>query len=199
MIHKNIIRRQLILQRKQLAQSLRLQKSQLIVHHVLRSSIFQAAHAIACYLPFQGEVETQQIMAYCWEHAKACYLPAVQADHSMYFLPYDYATPLEINGYGIKQPAVQVEQIKPVEQLDLILMPTVAFDELGNRLGSGAGYYDRMLAFKHQQKQVKPLLLGMAYDFQRVEQLARDPWDVTLDGVITESGLRLFCTEETSK
>lgn len=189
---KSRIRRQLILQRKQLSPRTRLQKSQLITIHLLASSIWQEAHSLGCYLTHRAEVDTSLLIKHCWQQHKHCFLPATQAAKIMYFLPYTQTTSLEQNDYGISQPIWQAELSKPVEQLDLILMPIVAFDKSGTRLGSGAGYYDRILAFKQQQLLTKPLLLGLAYDFQQVPSLTKEPWDIGLDGIITESGLRLF-------
>jgi 5-formyltetrahydrofolate cyclo-ligase len=73
--------------------------------------------------------------------------------------------------------------------LDVILMPLVAFDGQGNRLGMGAGYYDRTLAFlRHRRHWRKPRIIGLAYEFQRMPALPAEPWDVPLDGIITEAG-----------
>jgi 5-formyltetrahydrofolate cyclo-ligase len=79
------------------------------------------------------------------------------------------------------------------QELDLILMPLVGFDDRGNRLGMGGGFYDRSLEFlRHRQHWRKPHLLGIAYDFQRVNGLTADPWDVPLQGVITDQAVYLY-------
>ena len=65
-------------------------------------------------------------------------------------------------------------------------MPLLGFDLKGNRLGMGGGYYDRCLAFK-KSKVKKPILLGFAYDFQQVDLLSAEPWDIGLDAIATES------------
>ncbi|MFZ2507973.1 MAG: 5-formyltetrahydrofolate cyclo-ligase, partial [Steroidobacteraceae bacterium] len=70
---------------------------------------------------------------------------------------------------------------------DLVLVPLVGFDDDGNRLGMGAGFYDRHFAFlRHRQAWRRPLLLGLAFEIQRLERLAVKPHDVALWGIVTE-------------
>lgn len=77
----------------------------------------------------------------------------------------------------------------PVRRLDVILLPLVAVDARGWRLGSGAGFYDRSLAhLRYGRRWRRPRLIGVAYEFQRVAQLEPQPWDVPLDAVVTERG-----------
>ncbi len=74
--------------------------------------------------------------------------------------------------------------------LDLVLVPLVGFDDRGNRLGMGAGFYDRHFAFlRHRGAWRRPLLVGLAFEVQRVERLAADPHDVPLWGIVTERGI----------
>jgi 5-formyltetrahydrofolate cyclo-ligase len=90
------------------------------------------------------------------------------------------------NRYGILEPAAGAPFVAPLA-LDLLLMPLVAFDEGGARLGMGAGFYDRYLSRIPQR--LRPLLVGVAHEVQRSPQeLPAAPWDVPLDGVITETG-----------
>ena len=72
-------------------------------------------------------------------------------------------------------------------QLDVVIAPLVAFDESLNRLGMGGGYYDRTFAFRKRARVLRrPVLIGVAYSFQRVDRLQPENWDVPLDVVITE-------------
>ena len=75
----------------------------------------------------------------------------------------------------------------------MIFLPVVAFDINGNRLGRGAGYYDRTLAFVNEQIEqgthIKPCLIGLAYEFQKIEQIITDKWDVALDIIVTENNI----------
>jgi len=80
----------------------------------------------------------------------------------------------------------------PLAALDIALVPLVAFDDYGRRLGMGGGYYDRTFAYlRHREHWRRPKLIGVAFEFQRVAELPAQPWDVPLDGIITEKGLLL--------
>jgi 5-formyltetrahydrofolate cyclo-ligase len=74
--------------------------------------------------------------------------------------------------------------------LDLVLVPLVGFDPRGHRLGMGAGLYDRHFAFlRHRRTWRRPLLVGVAFEAQKVERLTEAEYDVQLDGVVTECGV----------
>lgn len=77
--------------------------------------------------------------------------------------------------------------------LNVVFMPLVAFDDNGNRLGSGAGFYDRALAFRRLRRHWRgPLLIGLAFSAQQVESITATAQDIPLDAVITERGWRFF-------
>jgi 5-formyltetrahydrofolate cyclo-ligase len=96
---------------------------------------------------------------------------------------------LDRNFFGIEEPG-EGEVALP-QDLDLVLLPLVAWDEYGRRLGMGAGYYDR--ALEPVADRSHPLRVGIAYEVQKVLQLPADPWDVRLHQLITENG-RFTCT-----
>ncbi len=193
---KNLIRQQIIQQRKQLDFTFQSQKSVQIAEHLLRHVLWQNAQHIACYLAYKGEVDTAPIIQAIWRQNKTCYLPTLTesfADYTMEFSLYQASTALEKNRYGILQPAYKSENNRiAVENIDLILVPLVAYDARGNRLGMGAGFYDRALNFKQIVRVTKPLIIGLAYSLQQVEQIPIETWDVGLDGVVTENGVSLF-------
>jgi len=96
--------------------------------------------------------------------------------------------PLVRNFFGIEEPGGG--DVVPPRDLDLVLLPLVAWDERGHRLGMGAGYYDRALAPVAACS--RPLRVGVAYGLQQADRLPADPWDVRLHEVITENG-RVGC------
>jgi 5-formyltetrahydrofolate cyclo-ligase len=150
---------------------------------------FNDASHIACYWPVNGEMDCQPIMQHVWRSGKTCYLPVLDTDsgNSLWFAPYHENTPMLENRFGIPEPEHAIEHRTPAAQLDLVLLPVVAFDARGNRLGMGAGYYDRTLAFRKQaDAPARPFLIGLAHDFQRVAALENNDWDVPLDGIVTE-------------
>ncbi|NOY63027.1 MAG: 5-formyltetrahydrofolate cyclo-ligase [Gammaproteobacteria bacterium] len=166
-----------------------------VVNTLLRSNLFQRSRRIAFYLPNDGEVALLPLLEIAWARKKFCALPAVVHPHfkCMKFLHYRGKETLRSNRYGIPESVVSSRNIVSVQSLDLVLMPLVAFDLDGNRLGMGGGYYDRALHFlAHRSHWKKPFLLGIAYDFQETAHLQRAPWDIPLNGCATESNLHIF-------
>lgn len=92
------------------------------------------------------------------------------------------------NRFGIPEPLVDAAQLVGAETLDVILLPLVAFDRAGGRLGSGAGFYDRALAFR-QARTAPPLLIGVGFHCQEVGAIPMAPWDVPLDLIATDREL----------
>ena len=91
----------------------------------------------------------------------------------------------QFNQWGIREPE-KTGQILPANAFRVILLPLVAFDRSGTRLGMGAGFYDRALASLSYQSSTRPYLLGLAHHFQEVNSLVRAPWDVPLDAILTD-------------
>ncbi|OAI49147.1 hypothetical protein AYO45_03320 [Gammaproteobacteria bacterium SCGC AG-212-F23] len=150
--------------------------------------IFQKSQSIACYLPREEEFNSMPMIQAIWRSGKKCYLPVLLPDRSLVFASYKINDALVPNRYNILEPE-NTERI-PAQQLDLVLMPLVAFDENGGRLGMGGGYYDRTFAFTKKAVSTKPFLMGVAYALQQVDMLPQDEWDVVLDGIITELDCR---------
>jgi 5-formyltetrahydrofolate cyclo-ligase len=89
------------------------------------------------------------------------------------------------------EPAVARKLMRLPQQLDAVIVPLLGFDNNGNRLGMGGGYYDRSFAFRKQRRAWRrPLLIGVAYSFQQVDAIQTEPWDIPLDAVITEQEFR---------
>jgi 5-formyltetrahydrofolate cyclo-ligase len=119
-------------------------------------------------------------------------LPALH-NRALWFLPYGRDTRLAPNRFGIPEPDVAAHTRCRARDLDLVLMPLVAYDDAGNRLGMGGGFYDRTFSYlKYRSFWRKPLLIGVAYELQRLESLPARPWDVPLNGVATEKRLYRF-------
>ncbi len=92
------------------------------------------------------------------------------------------------NIYGIREPKLIPANRRAAWALDLVLLPLVAFDALGNRMGMGGGYYDRTFSFKSLRKGMTgPNLIGLAHEIQRVEKLPIESWDIPLTSIVTDS------------
>lgn len=186
---KTELRKQLRAKRAQLSQDAQRRAARGAMVHVISTRLFRASRRIACYLPTDGEIDPSRIIERVWRAGKTAYLPVLsRLPHDrLWFAPAAPGMELVPNRYGILEPRVPARELVRAEQLDLILLPLVAFDADGNRLGRGVGFYDKSLAFLRGRRFLrKPHLLGLAHDFQRVPSLPTDPWDVPLDGIVTE-------------
>ena len=95
-------------------------------------------------------------------------------------------TELTLNRFGIWQPLSG--RSLDVCELDVVVTPLVAFDQNGNRIGMGGGYFDRTFAFlRHRDNWLRPKLIGVAFECQQVEEISPNPWDIRLFRIFTES------------
>ncbi len=143
---------------------------------------------IALYLSVDGELDTQPLIEWLWQQGKNVFLPVIHpfSKGQLLFLHYRPDSPMIVNRYGILEPKLIKNDICPVKHLDLICTPLVAFDNQGQRLGMGGGYYDRTLApWFHQRSGPKPV--GIAHHCQWVESLPSEAWDVPLPKIVTPS------------
>lgn len=184
------IRQRICAQRKNLSPTRRQEASLQIAQQLQEITIFQEADHIAAYLPIHGECDPTALIIAAWQHHKSCYLPCVLNGKHLHleFRYYTLKTRLSANRYHILEP--KTAPLVSLQTLDVVLVPLVAFDSDCHRIGMGGGFYDRtfsgkIAAAKHKKKQW-PYLIGLAYEFQRVEDIIPQPWDVDLDIVITE-------------
>lgn len=188
------IRRQLLQQRNAVNNNQLSVYSKDLAKQLSKHSIFKTARNIASYLPFGKEIPTDAIHATFKKYNKRLFAPKIIKGSlkKMLFCKINQHTHYQRNCFGIKEP-VHTNNMKHAQQMDLILLPLVAFDKKGNRLGMGGGYYDRALNFRSNRTiWRKPLLLGLAYDFQQVTTIPKQPWDIPLDGIVTPTQLLLF-------
>ena len=166
--------------------------SRALSKNIIRSKLFRNSQHIALYLSNDGEVDLSMVIEKTWKLNKTCYLPILSPifHNRLWFVPFTQDSPMAFNRFGIPEPDVNWDQVKPAYALDLIFMPLVAFDDDGNRLGMGGGFYDRTLAYLTKRNTwLKPHLVGTAFEFQRYDQLPHESWDVPMNGFVTEKEL----------
>ena len=141
------------------------------------------AQHIALYVSFDGEISTEKLIKTLWAQGKQVYLPVLHPfnPNHLLFLRYLPDTPMLKNKFGIWEPKLNVQSVLPLEELDILFTPLVAFDKQGNRLGMGGGFYDRTL--QHWQKS-SFIPVGLAHQCQQVEQLPTEAWDVPLHQIL---------------
>ncbi len=188
---RSLLRAQLRAQRSALSADERASASRQFARILRRSHLLRPGKHVAVYVAHDSEADPRIIVQLARRNRCELYLPAI-ADYRgrrMQFRRYTSAASLRPNRYGIPEPQRAAPRIA-VRHLDLVLVPLVAVDARGTRMGTGAGFYDRCLQhLRAGRRWRRPRLLGLGYEFQRVEQLAARAWDVPLDALITEKGL----------
>lgn len=156
------------------------------VKHLIKLPLFNQSKRIACYLSIKDEFDASLIIKTIWQAHKECYLPALtEKENRLMFVRYHEGDALCPNRYSILEPA-NLSQVVTPENLDIVITPLVAFDSQGHRLGVGGGYYDRTFSFLQLSAHKKPFFMGLAYAEQQADLLPSDPWDIALNGAITE-------------
>ena len=155
--------------------------------HVLASEVWDTATSIGLYVAVRQETGTSLLLEEAWKAGKTVYLPHVSpfTPGIMNLVPCDSGQELVKNRFGIPEP---VPPVRPVPQgdsgcPDIIIVPGLAFDTEGHRLGSGGGYYDRLFARKSMQDAIR---IGFAYACQIVGSIPAEVWDAPMHAIVTE-------------
>lgn len=191
-VHSNLGRQQIramFRQKRRLLSTLQQQQAaQQVLTTVIQSTQLKKAQTVACYLANDGEVNPQAIIEYCWQHNKTLLLPVLHpfSQGHLLFVEYQIDSKMQMNRFGIPEPAITTQKLCPLNQIDLIFTPLVAFDSSGNRLGMGGGFYDRTLAPIKRDK-LPTRLVGLAHNCQQAQSLTSDSWDIPLNGIATPS------------
>ncbi len=181
-INKKQLRQQIRSLRQQLSNEQCLKAGQQLAQQFKQQFVDQDFQKIATYLQNDNELDTSVLIEHFFQSNTQVYLPKIYEDGSnqMQFLHYCPHSKLQNNRFGIPEPITD-DDIE-LQNIDLLLMPLTVFDLSGNRIGMGGGYYDRALS-KLSDK--KPLLVGIAYDFQQVEECTVESFDQPLQMILT--------------
>lgn len=182
--NKKEIRAALLLKRKALSpQECRL-KSREITKRFVASPDFISARTVHFYLAAAAEVQTEEMIREALRKKKRVVVPVVQPAAKSLFLSelvdFDLSR-LQPGPYGIFEPRPEDRKTVDPKEVDLWIVPGVAFDAVGNRLGFGGGYYDRLLSGARGRK------IGVAFEFQVVDRLPIEETDHPVDQIITET------------
>lgn len=151
--------------------------SEKILKQLEETELFRQASCIALYYSIPGEVQTAAFLEK-WFDRKQLLLPLV-VGNDLRLLPYKGCDTLTQGAFGIPEPT-DIETAIPESNVDLIIVPGVAFDRQLNRMGRGKGYYDRLLSTLQAPK------IGICFDFQLQETIPVEPFDKKMDMIITE-------------
>lgn len=191
---KTHIRRELRSKRSGLPSTLRFEHDHAIGQHFYQLVKTHNAHSIACFWPFDGEPDITPVYQQLISDGCTLALPVISrdGDHSMRFHSWSESTEMGKNRYGIPEPIASAPI--SISRIDMLVMPLVGYDHLGNRLGMGAGYYDRYL--EPVRTLATPLRVGIAYSIQKTGPIITNPWDISLHGIVNERGWFTFVGEE---
>jgi 5-formyltetrahydrofolate cyclo-ligase len=181
---RQALRREKIAARQRMPESVHRDASSAICHHLADFLLARPPGVIAFCAPMRGEADCrpliERLLAAGWQAA----MPVVRALHApMEFFAWWPQAPMDFDPYGIPVPATH-----RCRAPDVLLLPLVAFDAAGYRLGYGGGYFDRTLA----AMQPRPLTIGVGFDLGAVADLHPQPHDIPLELIVTESGIRSF-------
>ena len=182
---KKSLRNQALVQRDRAAEAAGPKAALLIARRCLGDFVFMKGAIIAGYAAVRGEVDPFPLMAALANNGHPLCLPRTH-DDMLTFHSWKPGDPLVIGRMSIPEPDVKAKERRP----DLILVPLLAFDKNGYRLGYGGGYYDRYLTEHRAKRSVRAV--GIAYAGQQIDEIPHQDFDEKLDAVVTENAVLRF-------
>jgi 5-formyltetrahydrofolate cyclo-ligase len=185
---KSAQRKQVRALRNKLSDANRQSMDSALQRHLIKLVAQKCPRIMTAYWPFDGEPNLLPALNLFLDREITLALPVLQQSAggpNIIFRQWSSETTMINSRFGIPEPTGTMEI--PLSEIDMVLLPLVAWDESGGRLGMGGGFYDRALQPFRQEN--TPLRVGIAYQLQRVSQLVTDPWDINLHIVVSESGI----------
>lgn len=176
---KQAIRSKILIKLSNQKEEDRKRKSKSIQRKLFAARVFRKARLVMFYIPLRGEVDTHDMIKAAQKLGKKVVVPVCQK-HTIDLRPCLLDAPVQLKRgpYGVYEPVVA--QYVPLSLVDLVVVPGVAFDAKGNRLGRGKGFYDRFL----KKTPATTTFVGLAYDFQVLPSIPTQPHDVSVHRVI---------------
>jgi 5-formyltetrahydrofolate cyclo-ligase len=183
-LNKHFLRKQLLNKRKFLSKRSILEKSNKIADKLIKFDKYQQSEKIMLYISTKSEVQTQRIIESAQKDNKSIYIPLIIPEqHDLIpSLVIDFEKEIALGNLGIYQPRKEFHRLFPPSILDLVIVPGLAFNQQGHRLGRGGGYYDRFL----KKLPVQAYSIALAFEMQMIEQIPLEENDMPVDCIITE-------------
>lgn len=175
---KDEARRRMKAQKSLLDDAERQTAAQAVFDALERTAAFMMASNILMYHSLPDELSTHAFLDK-WHTRKHFFLPRVNGVN-LDILPYDQSH-LHLGAFAIEEP--DGDDVCSIDDIEMVVVPGVAYDHAGNRVGRGKGFYDRLL------NDTKAIKMGVAYDFQMVDELESEPHDVRVDYVVTDHAI----------
>ena len=192
-IDKPALRRLLRARRNAVGKRERRLAGQRLRRLALRHRLLTRGRRAGFYIPSNGEIDVMPLLRCARAMGMECFLPVVpgRGQRKLWFSRLGDKQAWVTNRYGIPEYHHAPARRLRARQLDVLFMPMLGFDTAGWRVGMGGGYYDASLAhLRFRRHWKKPRLIGVAFAAQEIERAPRDPWDVPLDGLLTERAYR---------
>lgn len=186
-LEKRKLRQAMTAKRMQLPQAAMVQAGDAMGRHFADHPILAFAPSFAGYMAMRSEPDISSIFRAMARYHKQMALPCVTPQKTLVFREWQPGDTLVRHPLGMQEPVADAPEIIPA----IVLVPLLAFDSGGGRLGYGGGYYDRTMQALREGG-MPPLFIGVAYSLQEVEQVPMEPQDGRLDGIMTELGVSIF-------
>lgn len=185
---KLLLRQQMLERRQRLSTFAQSAAADSIARHFADHPILAFVPSFSGYVSMRGEVDTMPIFRIMARTRKTTALPRMEPrTRLLHFREWKEGDPLETGAFSVREPRAASPAFIP----SLVLVPTLAFDRYGTRLGYGGGWYDRtMQALRDHPR--PPLFIGVAHSLQEMPELPREGHDQLLDGILTELGVSMF-------
>ena len=180
-MEKKKVREEIIKKRNKFSLEIKKEYDELIFKQLINSDIYNKSKKIFTYVSFGSEVDTKGFIEYALSDNKEIYVPKTdKVNKEMIAIKINSLSNMNVDNWGILEPK-DVDKNKIGKEFDLIIMPGVAFDRYGNRIGYGGGYYDKYIS------QIEDLSnrISLAYDFQVVKSIESESHDIKVNGIIT--------------
>lgn len=185
---KTKLRREMMEKRQRLSGAAQVNAAESVARHFADHPILAFAPSFAGYLAIRGEIDTLPVFRIMARTRKPTALPRMEPRTKLlHFREWQEGDALETGGYNIREPRAEAPAFLPA----IVLVPTLAFDRFGTRLGYGGGWYDRTMEALRGGPSA-PLFIGVAHTIQECDTLPYEPHDQILDGILTELGVSMF-------
>lgn len=184
LLDKKKTRQTALLQRQAFSATKKTLAEQRMLKFLQSWDVFRQAETIHIFISKTDEPNTSPIIESAWESGKTVAVPCVVPNtFELFHSQLNTFKDLSPGALGVLEPSPEVRIAMNPESFDLVIIPGVAFDRLGGRLGYGKGYYDRFL------EQTGAFRLALAFDFQVLVKVPTEKHDVPMNGILTESGI----------
>lgn len=184
---KSSLRKSMLKKRRSLSNEEVKKKSEIIISRLMDLDVFKKSKTIMVYLSFKNEVDTYELIEWCFKHNKSVVAP-YNIPSEKKIIPCKIKNlddNIQTSSLGVLEPNIQVVKEVDLNNIDLIIVPGVAFDKNRNRLGFGGGYYDRFLSRRTKSTPAA----AICYDFQLVDEVPIGDFDIPMDMIITENNI----------